>query len=427
VPTNKQRRLAAQRKLARQLEHRREEARRRRKRNFAAGGVFAAVVVVVLVVLFATNVFSGSNKKAAATPTPSSTATSAAPTPTATASPFKTVSFPKLTRAAKTTSGPCHYAENKTVLASGTAKDIGLPPDPKPTPNKGTVALSLTTSHGAMTFTLNRADAPWRTLRDLLDYARSNPDKVRVGNSGAGSHTHFASSALFITGGGYHDYERLVPHLTTNLSALVQVTFVVKFDLDALKSAHFADAYDLVVYDVCFDEADGALLHNALSATRIGKPAVMIHCAVHAFRRSERVREWENCCGMRSKVHDPFQPFTTQKLDPTHPVLKDWPAGWKTPGDELYQTIELLPGSHPLLSAKSPPDQRESKNMSRIKGRAAAPVAVPFLVLLLAAARAGDVSLTRSGWFLALSLLDSLAIVIALLLPRIIGHSPHAP
>ena len=54
-------------------------------------------------------------------------------------------------------------------------------------------------------------------------------------------------------------------------------------------------------------------------------------------------------------------------------------------------------------------------------------VAVPFLVLLLAAARAGDVSLTRSGWFLALSLLDSLAIVIALLLPRIIGHSPHAP
>jgi hypothetical protein len=36
------------------------------------------------------------------------------------------------------------------------------------------------------------------------------------------------------------------------------------------------------------------------------------------------------------------------------------------------------------------------------------------------------VSLTRSGWFLAFSLLDSLAIVIALLLPRIIGHSPHA-
>jgi tripartite-type tricarboxylate transporter receptor subunit TctC len=46
-----------------------------------------------------------------------------------------------------------------------------------------------------------RADAPWKTLRDLFDYAKANPGKVRIGNSGTGSHTHFASSALFITGG----------------------------------------------------------------------------------------------------------------------------------------------------------------------------------------------------------------------------------
>jgi tripartite-type tricarboxylate transporter receptor subunit TctC len=42
-----------------------------------------------------------------------------------------------------------------------------------------------------------RADAPWKTLREFLDYAKANPDKVRIGNSGAGSHTHFAASALF--------------------------------------------------------------------------------------------------------------------------------------------------------------------------------------------------------------------------------------
>ncbi len=46
-----------------------------------------------------------------------------------------------------------------------------------------------------------RADAPWKTLRDFLDYAKANPDKVRIGNSGAGSHTHFAASALFGTAG----------------------------------------------------------------------------------------------------------------------------------------------------------------------------------------------------------------------------------
>jgi tripartite-type tricarboxylate transporter receptor subunit TctC len=42
-----------------------------------------------------------------------------------------------------------------------------------------------------------RADAPWKTLKELLDHAKANPGKVRVGNSGVGSHTHLAASALF--------------------------------------------------------------------------------------------------------------------------------------------------------------------------------------------------------------------------------------
>src|SRR6266849_9141442 len=42
-----------------------------------------------------------------------------------------------------------------------------------------------------------RGDAPWKTLKELIDYAKANPGKVRIGNSGAGSHTHFVSSALF--------------------------------------------------------------------------------------------------------------------------------------------------------------------------------------------------------------------------------------
>jgi tripartite-type tricarboxylate transporter receptor subunit TctC len=44
-----------------------------------------------------------------------------------------------------------------------------------------------------------RADAPWQSLSDLVEHARSAPGKVRIGNSGTGSHTHFSASALFAT------------------------------------------------------------------------------------------------------------------------------------------------------------------------------------------------------------------------------------
>ena len=45
-----------------------------------------------------------------------------------------------------------------------------------------------------------RADSPWKTLNELMEHAKANPSKVRIGNSGTGSHTHFSASALFITG-----------------------------------------------------------------------------------------------------------------------------------------------------------------------------------------------------------------------------------
>jgi tripartite-type tricarboxylate transporter receptor subunit TctC len=42
-----------------------------------------------------------------------------------------------------------------------------------------------------------KADAPWKSLKELMDYAKANPNKVRVGNSGQCSQTHIASVALF--------------------------------------------------------------------------------------------------------------------------------------------------------------------------------------------------------------------------------------
>ncbi len=164
---------------------------------------------------------------------------------------------------------------------------------------------------------------------------------------------------LFITGGGYHDYNKLAPHLTTELGSLVNATFDVKFGLETLHNPKFADAYDAVIYDVCDDEAPDDALDNALHVARAGKPSVLIHCAVHAFRKSPKISEWETFCGMRSKVHDPYGPFSVTKLDPASPITRVFPADWSTTGDELYQTISINPQSHQLLKAKSPKDGRE--------------------------------------------------------------------
>lgn len=169
MPTEKQRRIAAQRKLARQLAARQERARKQRRQALAGGGIVAVVVVVILVLVFATGVFGGSGKKSTAAPT-GSAASRAAPTPTTapsatasagpTASPFPTRTFPTSTAKPVTTSGPCRYAESAALLKSPQAKNVGLPPDPAKTPNTGTVPITMTTSQGPITITLNRADAP---------------------------------------------------------------------------------------------------------------------------------------------------------------------------------------------------------------------------------------------------------------------------
>ena len=46
-----------------------------------------------------------------------------------------------------------------------------------------------------------RGEAPWKTLRDIVQYAKANPGRLTVGNSGTGSHTHFSSVWLFKAAG----------------------------------------------------------------------------------------------------------------------------------------------------------------------------------------------------------------------------------
>jgi tripartite-type tricarboxylate transporter receptor subunit TctC len=48
---------------------------------------------------------------------------------------------------------------------------------------------------------LVRSDAPWKSLKEFLDYAKKNPDMITVGNSGAGGGVHLIALAFEKTAG----------------------------------------------------------------------------------------------------------------------------------------------------------------------------------------------------------------------------------
>ena len=85
--------------------------------------------------------------------------------------------------------------------------------------------------------------------------------------------------ALVISGGCCHDYKKLLPHLATNISALVKVTFEVRYDLEILNDEKFAEPFDVLIFDQCQEEGTATQVNNALAAVRGGKPAVVVHCA----------------------------------------------------------------------------------------------------------------------------------------------------
>jgi peptidyl-prolyl cis-trans isomerase B (cyclophilin B) len=157
VPNTKQRRDAARRHLERQLVRRQQRESRRRQLTLISTvvGVLVLFAVVITTIVMLTN----DNKKPVAASTGASASSTASASATSTRAPLPARSAAAVTHAARTTSGPCKYAENATRLKSGGLFDVGLPPDPKPTPQTKTTAL-FNTNQGLITVQLDGASAP---------------------------------------------------------------------------------------------------------------------------------------------------------------------------------------------------------------------------------------------------------------------------
>jgi peptidyl-prolyl cis-trans isomerase B (cyclophilin B) len=131
VPTTKQRRETARRRLERQIQRRQEAAAARKRRNLVMAAGLGVVVVIAAVVLVVTQV-GGNDSTPAAAPTPSATPSAS-------------------TAAAK---GDCTYTKGGSAT-----KNVGQPANGKVS-TSGTVTVDVATTRGDMTFALDRAAAP---------------------------------------------------------------------------------------------------------------------------------------------------------------------------------------------------------------------------------------------------------------------------
>ena len=129
MPTTKQRRETARRRLERQIQRRQEAATARKRRNLVMAAGLGVVVVIAAVVLVVTQV-GGNDPTTAAAPTPTPSASTAA------------------------ANGDCAYTKEGTAT-----KNAGQPPNGK-VATSGTVTVNVATTRGNMTFALDRAKAP---------------------------------------------------------------------------------------------------------------------------------------------------------------------------------------------------------------------------------------------------------------------------
>ena len=168
---------------------------------------------------------------------------------------------------------------------------------------------------------------------------------------------------LWCTGGGSHDYKGLTPLLTKSIQKYANVEFDVSWDYKAWAKKGFADKYDAVVEFHTVHDKDLAvakgITDNIAATIHDGKPALIIHGALHSFRELKADRDpYCEAIGLTSSAHDKARELATKKLVDS-PITRFWPDDWKTGSDELYQNIKLWPSATGLLAAYSQQSKKE--------------------------------------------------------------------
>lgn len=173
-----------------------------------------------------------------------------------------------------------------------------------------------------------------------------------------------AVKALYITGGGWHDYElqtlAITETLRTHIPGIEITVSAVESSADAptmhpaFEGDDWAKGYDLVIYNMCNSgrDSDDDYMEKIVAPHRAGLPAVVIHCAMHQFRPDE-TGKWNEFVGMDSTAHERGAPVTVTFTEREHPILKGLPETWTIEEGELYRIRAAAENTETLATGVS--------------------------------------------------------------------------
>ena len=173
-------------------------------------------------------------------------------------------------------------------------------------------------------------------------------------------------NVLYVTGGGYHDYEAQEEFLRNALSDRMDISWETDFTagedridymIERFNDPNWIDGYDAVIYNMCFAEVtDNEYIERITQAHYdSGAAAVVLHCAMHTFRDAE-TKEWDRLIGLETYFHERQQrSFKIEPINRYHRVMNDFPeVAWVQPVDELYIVSHTYDNLIPLTEAWGP-------------------------------------------------------------------------
>lgn len=168
--------------------------------------------------------------------------------------------------------------------------------------------------------------------------------------------------ALIITSGCCHDYDFQTSAMK-KAAAVAGVDIIWKVVNDGGKSTkaqiefyddpNWAKGYDVVIHNECFaNTTDPEYIRKITAAHKAGTNAVVIHCAMHTYRGA-KIDDWREFLGVTSRRHEHKSEYPVKVVAKDHPVMKGFPAGYKTPKDELYVIEHVWPNTKVLATSVS--------------------------------------------------------------------------